>query len=274
MSRAMQSLLFGLIYSIYLVGVMGPLQWLVIRPLCALSPGRRPRIMRTWLRLQAFVVLGLARSVGGMRLEIQGSIPAASCIVLMNHQSLLDIPVAVSLVRGPYPAIPTRARYGRGFPAISHLVHLAEFPVLAQGERATRAEHQAMRAIAEAVARGERSLILYPEGHRSRDGELQPFMTSGLKLVFRRAGRAPIYVIVVDGLWRLRDLSDIALRVSGTRAKVVVRGPFQVPAEDREHEAFILGLRAEMEAALRELRQPAAEPAAALSPQARARLAG
>ena len=62
MSRAARSLLFAVIYSIYLLVVMLPVQRFVLRPLCALNPKRRPAILRTWFRWQAHWVLGMARS--------------------------------------------------------------------------------------------------------------------------------------------------------------------------------------------------------------------
>lgn len=254
MSRAIRSLLFSVIYPIYLVVVMGTVQALVIRPLCALNPKRRAGIVRWWLRAHAGSVLGMARVLGGLRLHVRGTLPETSCIVLMNHQSLLDIPVAVSLIRGPYPVIPTRDKYTRGVPTISGLARLSGFPSLSQGASASRAEHRAMLAAADAVGRGERSFLIYPEGHRSRDGELQPFMTSGLQLVLRRTQDRPLYLVVVDGLWRLRSIADIALRLAGSVATIEVLGPYTVPTDPREHEAFIASLRTEMLAVLERLR--------------------
>ncbi len=258
MIRATRSLLFSVIYSIYLVAVMGPLQWVVIRPLCALSPRRRSAILRAWFRSQAWLVLGLARRLGGLRLYVQGAIPKASVILLMNHQSLLDIPVAVSLLSGPSPVIPTRAKYTRGIPGISGLARLAGFPSLTQGTRATRAEHAALAAAADAVGRGERSMIIFPEGHRSRDGEIQPFMMQGLALLFRHAPQRPVYLAVIDGLWRLRSSRDIALRLAGQTGHVAIRGPYAIPPDRRDHEAFIASMRAEMLAMLEGLRAPGA----------------
>ncbi len=256
MIRVTQSLLFSVIYSIYLVAVMGPLQWVVIRPLGTLFPARRPAVLRVWFRMQARLVLGLARHLGGLRLHVVGTLPEASVIVLMNHQSLLDIPVAVSLLKGPYPVIPIRAKYTRGIPGISGLARLAGFPAMSQSGRATRAEHAALAAAADAVARGERTMIIYPEGHRSRDGQLQPFMTQGLALLFRRAPQRPVYLVVLDGLWPLRTFTDIALRVAGQTGRVAVRGPYAIPSDRRGQAAFITSLRAEMLAMLERLRTP------------------
>ncbi len=254
MIRAARSLLFAVIYFIYLIVVMPPVQGLIIRPLCALNPLRRPAILRWWFQVQAHLVIGLARILGGLRVDIRGSLPDSSLTLVMNHQSMLDIPLGVSLMRGPYPVIPIRAKYTRGFPGISGLSRLAGFPSLKQGERATRAEHAAMVAAAEAVGRGERTMLIYPEGHRSRDGELQPFMGQGLKLVFRHAAHRPVYVMVVDGAWKLRSLSDIALRLAGRTVHLRVLGPFTVPAERGEHDAFIESLRGEMLTTLTRLR--------------------
>lgn len=261
MIRAVRSLAFSVIYPIFLLVVMGTIQEIVIRPLCALNPKRRISIQRGWLRAHARAVLGMARHLGGLRLHVQGSLPETSAIVLMNHQSLLDIPVAVQRVRGPCPIIPTRDRFTRGVPVIASLARLCGFPSLSQGAHARREEHRAMVGAAEDVARGERTLVIYPEGHRSRDGEIQPFMTSGLQLVFRHTGDRPVYLVVVDGLWRLRSVADITLRLAGSVCTVQILGPYTVPPDPRDHAAFIAGLRDEMLAVLERLRTPDAEGA-------------
>src|SRR5262245_44942954 len=122
--RTTQSLIFSVIYCIYVIAVMEPLQWLVIGPLCALRPSWRPAILRPWFRWQARAILGLAQGVGGLRVHVRGAIPETSVVLVMNHQSLLDIPLAVSLLHGPYPVIPTRAKYMRLIPGVSTLARL------------------------------------------------------------------------------------------------------------------------------------------------------
>ena len=267
MIRVMRSLLFSVIYTIYLVVVMLPVQALILTPLCALNPKGRPTILRWWFQAQADWVLGMACRLGGLRLELPPTLPAIPLVMVMNHQSLLDIPLGVSRLRGPYPVIPTRSRYTTWIPGISGLARLGGFPSLKQGERATRAEHAAMVAAAEAVARGERTMLIYPEGHRSKDGEIQRFMTQGLKLVFRHTHQRPVYLVVADGAHRLRSFADIAFRMAGPRVRARVLGPYTVPPERSAHDAFIDQLRSEMVATLAHMRgapspaEPIAHPA-------------
>lgn len=259
MSRVMGSLGFAAVYSIYVLAVLGPVQWLIIKPLRAFFPKGRREIANSWLKMQARWVLGLARVIGGMRLRVDGRLPEECCVVLMNHQSLFDIPVAFALVRGPFPHVPTRASYRHGIPGISGLISLVEGPFLEQGDRATRAERDALVAAGDATARGERSFLIYPEGHRSRTGEILPFMTGGLRLVLRRTSNRPLYLIVADGLWGLARFSDIATGMGDRIVRVSVQGPFTIPPDDREHVAFIGAMRSEMIAMLERLRVPTTE---------------
>jgi 1-acyl-sn-glycerol-3-phosphate acyltransferase len=253
---------FFIIYFTYLVLVMEPAQWLVIWPLVKLVPSRRPAIVRAWMRLQARWVLSLARWVAGMRLTVEGTIPPTSCIVVMNHQSLLDIPLGVAMIRGPYPLIPTRASYRHGIPGISTLTRLMRTPFVNQAPEARRAAIQTLTAAAGEVAEGKQSLLIYPEGHRSRDGEILPFMGAGLRHILARASDRPLYAIVADGLWPVRTFSDIAFRLAGSSVRAVALGPYTIPREHEKLPDFIEGVRGQMIATLADLRAPAPAPSA------------
>src|SRR5438477_276386 len=113
---------------------------------------------------------------------------------------------AKPLVRGNL-LHPSRGRHGAG------PVARDPAPRPAQGARATRAAHRALLRAADQVARGERSFVLFPERHRSRDGELQRFMAPGLALIAGRASGGPVYVVAADGLTALRSFADSVLRM-------------------------------------------------------------
>ncbi|HET7585356.1 MAG TPA: 1-acyl-sn-glycerol-3-phosphate acyltransferase [Gemmatimonadaceae bacterium] len=259
--RAAQSILFLTCYLVYLTVVMGLGQRLVLWPLITLLPSRRERLVRRWLRAHARATLGLARALAGVRVETTGGIPAdtGACVVAMNHQSVLDIPLGLTLIPGPYPLIPTRDRYRNGIPAISPLARLARFPFVSQRRVATRAELLALAEAARAVERGEHSLLIFPEGHRTHSGAIEPFMSSGLKLILSRAHR-PVYCIVADGMVHMRTMADVALRFAGTRIGVIILGPFTPPERGTPAtlDAFVEDLRTHMTAALDRLRAPLA----------------
>jgi 1-acyl-sn-glycerol-3-phosphate acyltransferase len=249
--RATRSLLFLAVYFLFLV-VTGFVQRFVVWPLTVLRKPRRVAIVGTWFRLMANGSIGLSRIVAGVRLDVQGSIPPGSCVAVMNHQSLLDIPIAYSLVGPPYPLIPTRALYAWGIPLISLLIRLGRLPLVHQKKETRRRDVLAIVRAVEAVEKGELSMLIFPEGHRTRDGEIGPFMKAGLRSVLERA-RRPVYVVVVDGFWRARTTSEAILHYAGIHGMVRVSGPFAPPAE-AELDGFIDELRQRMCAELDAMR--------------------
>jgi 1-acyl-sn-glycerol-3-phosphate acyltransferase len=265
--RAARSLIFLLVFSAYLLVVIAAGNRLLIPPLLKLFPRHSLRIRRAWLRLHAIATTGLARTFGGMRLDVQGAIPRESVVVVMNHQSVMDIPVGVLLIPGPYPIIPTRDRYARnGIPGMPSLIRLLRFPVVSQRRENLRTELPAIAEAAEATARGDNSMLIFAEGHRTRDGQIAPFMRTGLRLVLERAKR-PVYCIVSDGLWHARTTFDAATGFAGSTCHVRILGPFSPPSNDLD--GFIDGLRDRMVATLNEMRAAgAATPGVASAPAA------
>ena len=266
--RIARSLLYFLVYGIHLVLGFGVPQRLLIMPLVKLLPSRRRAIVGAWFRFQARAVLGLARSLANVRVVVRGAIQPGSCVILMNHQSVLDIPLAYSLVPDPYPMIPYRVRYHRGIPGVSPLVRMSEAPVLAQRQSgATPAEIASLERAADRVASGELSILLFPEGRRSRSGEIVRFMKRGLRIVLSRA-KQPVYCIVADGLWRVRTTAEAAMRFADSTIDVTILGPFPPPA-DPEIDEFITTVRERMIQALAEMRASrSAPPSAAPRPPA------
>jgi 1-acyl-sn-glycerol-3-phosphate acyltransferase len=258
--RAVRSLTFILLYCLYVLLVIGGGQRLLIIPLITLLPKRRTAIVRWWLRFNARATFALARGIGGLHLTIEGTIPSDPVVVIMNHQSVLDIPLGVLMTPGPYPIIPTRDRYGRKIPGIAPLTRIAEYPLVSHGRTAKREELLALKHAADKVKAGTNSLVIFPEGHRTRHGEIAPFMKSGLALILPRAQR-PVYCIVADGMWQARTIWDAALRFAGLRVHARVLGPF-APPERGDTDAFLDDLRERMIAEIEQMRRGGAVPRA------------
>lgn len=255
LARGLRSGAFVALFASYSMAIIGLGQRLVLWPAIALLPRRRTALVRAWLRGHAHATLAMARAVAGVRVSVRGEIPPESCIVLMNHQSVLDIPLGLSLIPGPQTVIPTRDRYRRGIPAISPLARLARFPFVSQGRTLTREELRGLTDAADGVARGELSLLIFPEGHRTRDGRIGRFMRGGLRIILARAKR-PVYCIVADGMTRARTTADALAGIAHNDVRVTILGPFAPPSDASTDavDAFIEDMHREMTAALSTMR--------------------
>jgi len=227
------------------------LMWVVITPLVLVRPSRRTRILSAFAQLTAATVIGVLRHVGRAQIEVKPVVPAhGGVLMVMNHQSLIDIPIAAACVPSGYPRMVARARYGRGIPLVSQMISLYGH-ILVQPGRTGRSE---LDALAETARASTLPILIYPEGHRTRDGEIGPWKRAGLD-TFLSAREWDVYVVVVDGLWHVAVLTDFVRKFSNVRSRTEVLGPIRYDGRGREsHEAFVNELRDTMIAKLHEMR--------------------
>ena len=64
----------------------------------------------------------------------------------------------------------------------------------------------------------------------------------------------PVYLVLNEGVWRVRRLADLLFRVPLIDAHSEVIGPFEPPADAARLPEFIRGLRATLVARLAEIR--------------------
>jgi 1-acyl-sn-glycerol-3-phosphate acyltransferase len=227
----------------------GLYQRLVVYPLVYLRPRWRPAVTSRYFRGMSHGILFFLR-MGGATVRRSGTVPTSSpVLVLMNHQSLLDIPT-VGLMSWPFvPWFVTRSRYHYGVPAVSPCLRLMGCPVIDPRDR--RGSLKTMRQAARTLEHG---MLIFAEGHRTLDGEVQPFQTAGVLTVLRERP-VPVHLIVTDGFWAARRLVDFVLGVGKIRGETEVLGPFEPPADRDSLPAFVEGLRQTMIAHLAEMRR-------------------
>ena len=251
--RAVRSTTSLAAFFAYLLLVMGPLQRVIVFPLVWLLPARRTRMLGAWIRAQARVTRAIVRYGAGVRIHVSGPPIRESCIVVMNHQSVLDVMIALCEVEGPTALIPVRTRYQWGMPGISPFLRVARYPFITQRRSAIRGDLAAIEDGAARVASGEATIILYPEGHRTRTGDIGPFMPGGLSTALAKA-RKPVYCVVGDGMWQVRTIADGLVGLAGVDVTVRISGPVAPPEREEEIPQFIASLRDRMVASLADLR--------------------
>jgi 1-acyl-sn-glycerol-3-phosphate acyltransferase len=176
------------------------------------SINRREGITFRWFRAWSRAVLGFI----GVRVTRDGGdglAPDGSYVFVSNHASLIDIPVLVY-------ALPAHLRFMAKrelmkVPFIGWwLRHDRHLPVDRDDPRA------AMRSLqegAEAVRRHRLSVLLFPEGSRSRTG-IQPFK-DGAALLAIRAG-VPVVPVAVCGTDRILPAKSSYLRGGDVHVRI------------------------------------------------------
>jgi 1-acyl-sn-glycerol-3-phosphate acyltransferase len=239
--------------SVLLVGLlfllMSPVLRLVVIPGSWIFPRHRFLLVTRFMKVMCAGIFALLR-LGGAHARRRGVLPTDSpVLVVANHQSLLDI-LQVSLLAQPrVPAFVSRRRYARFVPLVSACIRLLGCPIVDPKRDPAGA--------LEAVRRGARELphgiLIFPEGHRSLDGAIRPFRPAGMEAILG-ARRTPVYLVLNEGLWRVRRLADLLFRVHLIDAHSEVMGPFEPPADDARLPAFVQDLRQSLVARLAEIR--------------------
>ncbi len=124
------------------------------------------RVARAWGRLLL--------AVSGVKVRVEGLEhidPGGSYIFVSNHLSYMDTPVVLSKVPVQFRFLAKRGLFQ--IPLLgTHLRQAGHIPVPREDPRAAV---KTMQIAAETVANKKISLLIFPEGGRSHDGQLRPF---------------------------------------------------------------------------------------------------
>ena len=142
---------------------------------------------RAWSRL----ILGTS----GIQVRVEGLeniAPNGTAIYCVNHQSAMDIPVLFVNLPVQFRFVAKRSLFNMPFMGW-HLRRSGHIPV---DRDRPREAMKGMRKVAKEIREGK-SVLFFPEGHRSRDGQLLPFKAGSFYIAIL-AG-VPIVPITING---------------------------------------------------------------------------
>jgi len=170
-----------------------------------------------YARLWGWLIL----KANGVQVQVAGLEhidPRKTCIYMCNHLGSFDIFALLA-------CLPVQFRW-------LAKVELFRIPILGWGMRAAgyisldrsqrRQTYQSMEIAARKI-REETSVVIFPEGARSFDGVMQPFMNGGFTLAIR-AG-VPIVPITIHGTWEI--MPRTTKRVKKGNIRIVIDRPIE-----------------------------------------------
>ena len=225
--------------------LIGPLVWLI--------PSSRKRVLGAWMQAMAWLTSRPMVFLGGASIAPPPQVPFESgVLIIMNHQSLLDIPMVCTSVRGGYPLIVTRKRYRRWIPLISHMIRLYQYPVV--DPTANRRDALGMTDNLSEVARtAEVPVAIFPEGTRTKDGNIGRFKKAGLRRILQ-ARAWKVYVLVGDGFWKYAKFKNFLSGINEMNGEVAFVSELEWNDPTVDPDPFIGEVRKQMVAGLAQMR--------------------
>lgn len=187
--------------------------------------GRRDTALRMAANYWAPGLLGGA----GADLEVTGREhvdPATTCLFVANHQSVIDICALFRAV--PQPLRFLLKQEMTRVPFVGWYAKACEMLFIVREDRRAGAQ---MRRDAAAMLSAGRSLCLFPEGTRTRDGRMAPFKAGSLQAAID-AG-VPVVPVAIDGAGAVLPVQGF-FRVRPGRIRVTLGVPIATTGRDRQ----------------------------------------
>jgi len=174
-------------------------------------------------------------------------------ILVSNHQSLMDIPVLWDLLPQRLKLrFVAKKELGKGIPLVSSCLRIQGHALISRSGSVV----QTMQGL-EAFSRRSREQgfcpVLFPEGTRSRTGELGPFHTAGFRKLLEGES-LPVLVAAVDGGSWVASLGDIFRNLGRHSYRVRLLALLPAPKGKKEILAALEQARTLVEAALADIR--------------------
>ena len=156
-------------------------------------------------------------------------------IIISNHQSMFDIPPILWFMRKHTPLFISKIELQKGVPSISYNLRVSGSALIDRKD-----PKQAIRAIgtlAKLITENNFSAAIFPEGTRSRTGEMKPFAVGGVATLLKHSKNALVVPVAIintrkfnpKGLFPLTSFTKMSWTVlptiepEGKTAEEVVR---------------------------------------------------
>ena len=160
------------------------------------------------------------------RLEVRGVVPPGRYVVVSNHQSTADVAILPWALRSLNVKFVAKNELGTGIPTVS--MALKHWGSALISREPSREDIARLKVMARGLARWDGSVVIFPEGTRSRDGRLLPYRAAGVRIVATEA-LLPLLPVAIDGTHVAPDLPRFALHMPGACGTITIGTP--VPME-------------------------------------------
>lgn len=194
---------FHYLFFALFLGFFHPIQWLALK-FGGYSAHKRSVDILNFFLTSTYYILGTRIIFNNRTLPTNRPI-----IFISNHQSMYDIPPLIWHLRRHHAKFISKIELASGIPSISFN--------LKYGGGANIDRKDSKQAIAEILGLAKRmqdncwSTVIFPEGTRSRTGQIKPFAIGGIATLLKKVPDTLIVPVAISGSWKLTRFGSFPL---------------------------------------------------------------
>lgn len=147
-------------------------------------------------------------------------------LILSNHQSFIDIAVLIATFHGKRLRFVAKEELAHWIPFVSPQFRIQRHALISRSGNIRKTMRQLLRLAK--TAPGGYCPVVFPEGTRSRDGELLPFHSGAIRVILQ-ARSMPVLCVALDGGYHVASLSHLFENMRYVDYKIAIQKLFPPP---------------------------------------------
>lgn len=188
------SILYYLFFSFFLL-FFHPIQWLCLK-LGGYLPHKKSVDYLNFFLVNCLRILGTKISFNQPY-----ELPKTPLIIVSNHQSMYDVPPFIWYLRKHHVKFISKKELGSGIPSISFNLKHGGSILIDRNDRVKSIEM--IKEMGDYLEKNNYSVVIFPEGTRSRNGIPKKFKSGGLKSLVENVPSAHIIPVSVNNTWKI-----------------------------------------------------------------------
>jgi len=140
-------------------------------------------------------------------------------IFVANHQSLYDIIGIIWFLRKQHPKFISKKELGKGIPTVSYNLRHGGSALIDRKD--PKQALPAIKKVAEYINENNYSVVIFPEGTRSKNGKPKEFSVNGLKMLYKFAPDAYFLPVTINNSWKMTQYGQFPLGL-GNRLEFMI----------------------------------------------------
>lgn len=158
-------------------------------------------------------------------------------VLVSNHQSLLDIPAFMNFFREKDIRFVAKDNLSRHIPLVSEMLRSHEHCMIPR-KGSPMVAMKEIESFGKKVLERKQIPIIFPEGTRTRDGNVGKFYSAGFRKL-NEATKLPVVVCALDGGYSLRELGNVMTSLKNGCYRVKILKVFDSPKDKEEEERLL-----------------------------------